>query len=119
MIGEARETQLSSAPPPPEHAEEPEDSALDDLGVDQLAPEPLERSARAGRAWEPYQFKGGRSHDAVVPSPINPLQIADGYFHLQPAVLLGAAGGVDRGTRVDVARLGDEGAFRDDARARG
>ncbi|HEX7408397.1 MAG TPA: molybdopterin-dependent oxidoreductase [Candidatus Binatia bacterium] len=59
-------------------------------------------------AWEPYQFKGGRSHDVVAPSPINPLQIAGGYFHLQPAPYMGSAGGVDRGTRIEVERLGSD-----------
>jgi DMSO reductase family type II enzyme molybdopterin subunit len=53
-------------------------------------------------AWEPYQFRGARSHQSIVASPIHPLQIAGGYFHLQPAVLMGSAGGTDRGTRVEV-----------------
>jgi anaerobic selenocysteine-containing dehydrogenase len=57
-------------------------------------------------AWEPYQFRGGRSHQALIPSPINPLQLAGGYFHLQPTVLMGEPGGVDRGTRVEVERAG-------------
>ncbi|MBP1685544.1 MAG: hypothetical protein H6Q33_1687 [Deltaproteobacteria bacterium] len=56
-------------------------------------------------AWEPYQFAGGRSHDVVAPSPINPLQIAGGYFHLQPAPFMGSAAGVDRATRIEVERL--------------
>jgi DMSO reductase family type II enzyme molybdopterin subunit len=49
-------------------------------------------------AWEPYQFKRGVSHQSIIPSPINPLQLAGGYFHLQPTMLMGEAGGVDRGT---------------------
>jgi len=53
-------------------------------------------------AWEPYQFSGGRSHQVVLPSPINPLQLAGGYRHLQPAPFMGSPGGVDRGTRIDV-----------------
>jgi DMSO reductase family type II enzyme molybdopterin subunit len=66
-------------------------------------------SARPGQvilnhAWEPYQFRGGRSHQALIPSPINPLQLAGGYFHLQPTVLMGEPGGVDRATRVEVER---------------
>ncbi|MFN8628640.1 MAG: molybdopterin-dependent oxidoreductase [Candidatus Binatia bacterium] len=56
-------------------------------------------------AWEPYQFGGGRSHDVVAPSPINPLQIAGGYFHLQPAPYMGSAAGIDRATRIEVERL--------------
>jgi DMSO reductase family type II enzyme molybdopterin subunit len=55
--------------------------------------------------WEPFQFKGHRSHQSVIPSPINPLQLAGGYFHLQPSLLMGSAGGVDRGTRVELEAL--------------
>ncbi|MBW2233234.1 MAG: molybdopterin-dependent oxidoreductase, partial [Deltaproteobacteria bacterium] len=55
-------------------------------------------------AWEPYQFKDGRSHQSVIPSPINPLQLAGGYFHLRPNMLFGEPGSNDRGTRVEVER---------------
>jgi len=57
-------------------------------------------------AWEPFQFKGGRSHQALIASPLNPVQLAGGYFHLQPMVLVQQPGGNDRGTRVEVAKLG-------------
>jgi hypothetical protein len=57
-------------------------------------------------AWEPYQFKGGRSHAAVTPSPINPLHLAGGYFHLQPRPAVGAPGSTDRATRVEIERVG-------------
>lgn len=63
-------------------------------------------------AWEPYQFAGGVSHQAAIPSPINPLLTAGGYFHLQPAMLMGTPGGVDRGTRVEVEKeKGDRSIF--------
>jgi anaerobic selenocysteine-containing dehydrogenase len=52
--------------------------------------------------WEPYQFKGGRSHQSLIPSPLNPIQLAGGYFHLQPMVLMQSPGCTDRGTRVEV-----------------
>ena len=52
--------------------------------------------------WEPYQFKGGRSHQSILPSPINPIQLAGGYFHLQPLMITGETGHNDRGTRMDV-----------------
>ncbi|UCE86940.1 MAG: molybdopterin-dependent oxidoreductase, partial [Deltaproteobacteria bacterium] len=55
--------------------------------------------------WEPFQFPGGVSHQAVTPSPINPLQLAGGYFHLQPMMITGEPGTSDRGTRVEVERL--------------
>ncbi|MFN8624380.1 MAG: molybdopterin-dependent oxidoreductase [Candidatus Binatia bacterium] len=53
-------------------------------------------------AWEPFQFRGQRSHQATNPSPINPLNLAGGYFHLQPTPALGGPGMHDRGTRVEV-----------------
>ena len=51
---------------------------------------------------EPYQFKGHRSHQTVLPSPFNPIQFAGGYFHLQPFMLSGEPGHNDRGTRLEV-----------------
>jgi DMSO reductase family type II enzyme molybdopterin subunit len=53
-------------------------------------------------AWEPYQFEGRRSHQVLTPSPINPIQLAGGYFHLQPLMIVGEPGSNDRGTRVQV-----------------
>jgi DMSO reductase family type II enzyme molybdopterin subunit len=54
--------------------------------------------------WEPFQFKGQKSHQALIPSPLNPIQLAGGYFHLQPMVLMQSPGCTDRGTRVEVER---------------
>ncbi|MCP3984240.1 MAG: hypothetical protein GY723_07610 [bacterium] len=34
----------------------------------------------------------------------NPIQLAGGYFHLQPMVLMQSPGCTDRGTRVEVER---------------
>jgi DMSO reductase family type II enzyme molybdopterin subunit len=53
-------------------------------------------------AWEPYQFRGGRSHATLTPSPLNPIQLAGGYFHLHPRVAMNSPGAVDRGARVEV-----------------
>jgi len=52
--------------------------------------------------WEPYQFKEHRSHQTILPSPLNPLHFAGGYFHLQPYMLTGEPGHNDRGTRLEV-----------------
>jgi len=52
--------------------------------------------------WEPYQFRGHRSHQTILPSPLNPIQLAGGYFHLQPYMLTGEPGQNDRGTRIEV-----------------
>jgi anaerobic selenocysteine-containing dehydrogenase len=56
-------------------------------------------------AWEPFQFRGRKSHQAAIPSPINPIQLAGGYFHLQPMPIACEPGQNDRGTRVEVERL--------------
>jgi anaerobic selenocysteine-containing dehydrogenase len=56
-------------------------------------------------AWEPYQFEGWRSHAAALPAPMNPIQLAGGYFHLQPILATGAPGSPDRGTRVEIEAL--------------
>jgi DMSO reductase family type II enzyme molybdopterin subunit len=58
-------------------------------------------------AWEPHQFKGGKSHQSLIPSPMNPIHLAGGYFQLQPTLLMGEPGCPDRGTRVEVERLAD------------
>jgi nitrate reductase alpha subunit len=56
-------------------------------------------------AWEPFQFKNGDSYQALTPSPLNPIQLAGGYFHLQPMVMMQQPGCSDRGTRVDVEKI--------------
>ena len=50
------------------------------------------------------QFKHGDPVQALLPSPLNPIQLAGGYFHLQPMVMMQQPGCSDRGTRVDVER---------------
>jgi DMSO reductase family type II enzyme molybdopterin subunit len=64
-------------------------------------------------SWEPFQFAGHRSHQVVTPSPLNPIQLAGGYFHLQPMMIVGEPGLNDRGTRLEVERL--EGTTRGEA----
>jgi nitrate reductase alpha subunit len=54
--------------------------------------------------WEPYQFKGRSSHQALIGSPINPITLAGGYHHLQPTPLSGEPGTNDRATRVEVTK---------------
>jgi DMSO reductase family type II enzyme molybdopterin subunit len=56
-------------------------------------------------ASEPYQFREGRSHQVLIPSPLNPIHLAGGYFQLQPSLLMGSPGCSDRGTRVEVERV--------------
>lgn len=55
-------------------------------------------------AWENYQFEGGIGHRNVIPTPMNPVELAGGYGHIQhtPAIL--QPGHNDRDTRVEVAK---------------
>ncbi len=53
-------------------------------------------------AWEPHQFAKWRSHQVLIPSPINPIQLAGGYYQLQPLPIACEPGQNDRGTRVEV-----------------
>jgi anaerobic selenocysteine-containing dehydrogenase len=69
----------------------------------------------AYHGWEPFQFRNGRSHQAVIPSPLNPIDLAGGYFQLDPTLLMGQPGNSDRGTRVEIERT----AARQPARTRG
>ena len=56
--------------------------------------------------WENYQFQGGTGHRNVIPTPMNPVELAGGYFHIQhtPAIL--QPGHNDRETRVEVTKAG-------------
>jgi len=56
-------------------------------------------------AWENYQFQGGMGHRNVIPTPMNPVELAGGYGHIQhtPAIL--QPGHNDRDTRVEVTKV--------------
>jgi DMSO reductase family type II enzyme molybdopterin subunit len=56
-------------------------------------------------AWEPFQFKSGDAYQGLIPSPLNPIDLAGGYFHLQPMLMMGTPECTDRGTRVDVEKV--------------
>ncbi len=55
--------------------------------------------------WEPFQFKGNKSHQSVTPSPLNPIQTLGGYYQLRPMIIAAEPGLCDRGTRVDIAKV--------------
>ncbi len=55
-------------------------------------------------AWENYQFKEGKGFQNLIPSPINPVELAGGQFHLRPMVICMQPGQFDRDTRVEVER---------------
>jgi nitrate reductase alpha subunit len=61
---------------------------LNDLGDFELVAK-VSANVRPGQviayhAWEPYQFKKGRSHQSVIVSPMNPIDLAGDYFQLNP-----------------------------------
>jgi DMSO reductase family type II enzyme molybdopterin subunit len=55
-------------------------------------------------AWENYQFDGEIGHRNVIPTPMNPVELAGGYFHIQPAPAILQPGHNDRDTRVEVVK---------------
>jgi DMSO reductase family type II enzyme molybdopterin subunit len=56
-------------------------------------------------AWEPFMSKGRTTYTSVTPNPINPLQLAGGYFHIQARDAEFTPGSTDRATRVEVERI--------------
>jgi DMSO reductase family type II enzyme molybdopterin subunit len=55
-------------------------------------------------AWEPYQFQGGRSDHAIIPSPFKPTALVGNYGHLHWSYAHWEPNQVDRDTRVEVER---------------
>lgn len=53
-------------------------------------------------AWENFQFKNGNGFQNLIPTPLNPVELAGGHFHLRPMALCMQPGQFDRATRVDV-----------------
>jgi len=54
-------------------------------------------------AWENFQFKGGKGFQNLIPTPLNPVELAGGQFHLRPMAICLQASHTDRDTRVEVA----------------
>ncbi len=57
-------------------------------------------------AWENYQYEGGMGHRNVIPTPMNPVELAGDYFHIKHTPALFQPGHNDRDTRVDVTKAG-------------
>lgn len=67
----------------------------------------VSRSMRKGQitiyhAWENYQFRNGKGFQNLIPSPLNPVELAGGQFHLRPMLIALQPGHTDRDTRVEV-----------------
>ena len=56
-------------------------------------------------AWENFQFEGGKGFQNLMPTPLNPVDLAGGYFHLRPGVITRQPNHSDRDTRVEVVAL--------------
>jgi DMSO reductase family type II enzyme molybdopterin subunit len=54
-------------------------------------------------AWENYQFPDGKGFQNLIPSPINPIELAGGEGHLRPIQICLQPSQNDRDTRVEVA----------------
>ena len=53
-------------------------------------------------AWENFQFKDGRAFQNLIPSPLNPVELSGGQFHLRPMSICMQPSHTDRDTRVQV-----------------
>ena len=53
-------------------------------------------------AWDNFQFKNGRSFQNLMPTPLNPVELAGGQFHLRPMTICLQPSHTDRDTRVEV-----------------
>ena len=56
-------------------------------------------------AWENFQFKEGKMFQNLMPTPLNPVELAGGYFHLRPMFTCFQPGQNDRDTRVEVIKI--------------
>jgi nitrate reductase alpha subunit len=53
-------------------------------------------------AWENFQFKNGKGFQNLIPSPLNPVELAGGQYHFRPTVICMQPSHTDRDTRVEV-----------------
>ncbi|MFQ5697578.1 MAG: molybdopterin-dependent oxidoreductase [Myxococcota bacterium] len=56
-------------------------------------------------AWDNFQFEGGRGFQNLIPTPLNPVELAGGQFHLRPMAICLQPSHTDRDTHVEVTRL--------------
>lgn len=58
-------------------------------------------------AWENFQFPGWKHFKSVMPCPLNPIELAGGYYHVRPAPWAFTPGFSDRDTRIEVSKVRD------------
>jgi anaerobic selenocysteine-containing dehydrogenase len=56
-------------------------------------------------AWDNFQFRGQKGFQNLIPTPLNPVELAGGQFHLRPMALCLQPGHTDRDTRIEVERV--------------
>ncbi len=83
--------------------------AFNDLGAF-IAMVKVAPSVRPGQlvvyhAWENYQFVDGKGFQSMIPTPLNPVELAGGQFHLRPMTICMQPSHTDRDTRVEVMSL--------------
>jgi len=67
-----------------------------------VSPSVRERQLIIYHAWENFQFKNGKGFQNLIPTPLNPVELAGGQYHLRPMVIAMQPGHTDRDTRVEV-----------------
>lgn len=55
--------------------------------------------------WENYQFQDWRHFKSVMASPLNPIELAGGYYHIRPTIQNFYPGFSDRDSRVEVVKV--------------
>jgi nitrate reductase alpha subunit len=55
-------------------------------------------------AWDNFQFKGQKGFQNLIPTPLNPVELAGGQFHFRPMSICMQPSHTDRDTRVEVKR---------------
>jgi DMSO reductase family type II enzyme molybdopterin subunit len=53
-------------------------------------------------AWDNFQFRGGKGYQNLIPTPLNPVELAGGQFHLRPMSICLQPSHTDRDTRVEI-----------------
>jgi DMSO reductase family type II enzyme molybdopterin subunit len=56
-------------------------------------------------AWDNFHFKGQKGFQNLIPTPLNPVELAGGQFHLRPMTICLQPSHTDRDTRVEVSKL--------------
>ena len=56
-------------------------------------------------AWEPYQFRGGKSEQESVPAPWKALHLAGGYGQIHYRSIYGAPGHHPRAQTIEIAKV--------------